>query len=146
MRSILWPLVLLVSLLAGCASQPTSHSENTNASTSAASNFDLDSFEGLGKALEQSITARDGSLFLLRLDVKQLARRSLASLGLPAVRKKAVNSYAKTLQRILDQRFTETFSSVKSATFVRALDSGRIGHKSHRSKTTRKTARAILSV
>ena len=119
MHSILWPLILLVSLLAGCASQPASNTANT--SIAGASNFDLDTFEGFSEALEQSMTAKDSTLFIDRLDSYEFARRSLNSLGLGAARKKTVRNYADTLQDIVEQRFSNTFSEVESASFLRMI-------------------------
>ncbi len=119
MNYILWPVILLVSLLAGCASQPTGNSENT--SFTPAANIDLDSFEGFSVALEQSMTARDSSLFTERLDAYKFARRSLGSLGLGAVKKSDARKYARTMQTILDQRFSETFAAVESASFLRLM-------------------------
>lgn len=118
MHSILWPMILLVSLLTGCASQPASNSANTSA---AAANLDLDSFEGFSEALEQSMTAKDSTLFVDRLDSYEFARRSLTSLGLGDAKKKIVRKYAGTLQKIVEQRFSDAFSSVESAHFLRMM-------------------------
>ncbi|TCK18272.1 hypothetical protein DFR30_1548 [Thiogranum longum] len=117
MRALLWPLTLLVVLITGCASQPAS---NTVTDT-LASRPDAGSFEQFGKALAASMAARDSTLFTRSLDTEQFARRSLTSLGLAAVKKQAVASYAKSLQKIVDNRFGDTFSSVQYADFLRLM-------------------------
>lgn len=116
MRSAILPLILLVSLLAGCASQPPQRS-----STSSTARVDLETFEGFGQALEQTMQAKDTSLFVERVDTQQFARRSLASFGLSKTTDDTVNTYAGFLQKALNQRYKETFSQVKSAHFVRLM-------------------------
>jgi tetratricopeptide (TPR) repeat protein len=119
MKFTLWPLILLVSLLAGCAGQPTGNSANSTFTPAA--NLDLDSYEGFSEALEQSMAAGDSSLFIDRLDTYQFARHSLSSMGLGAANRSTTRKYAGTLQKIVNQRFGEIFSGVESARFLRLL-------------------------
>ncbi len=122
MRSAILPLILVVSLLGGCASPPP-HSDSSYSTPSA----DLDSFEGFSQALEQTMNAKDTSLFVERVDTHEFARRSLASLGLPAVKDETVNTYAGIMEKALKQRYKEIFSQVQSARFARMMptDPGR---------------------
>jgi tetratricopeptide (TPR) repeat protein len=116
MRSVILTLFLLASLLAGCASQPPNKPDTYSTPTA-----DLNSFEGFSEALEQSMAAKDTSLFVERLDTHQFARRSLTSLGLPVVKDETVNAYAGIMGKALKRRFTQTFAEVESASFVRLL-------------------------
>jgi hypothetical protein len=116
MRSIILPLVLLMSLLAGCASQP---GKPVPAVSSA--DYDVASFAGFGEALEASMNAQDTSLFVEHLDSHRFAQRSLKSLGLTAVREKVVDNYARIMGKALKSRFKETFADVESARFIRLL-------------------------
>lgn len=116
MRALILPLFLLLSLLAGCASQPGK--PVTPISTA---DYDLSSFEGFSEALEASMNARDTTLFSEHLDSHRFARRSLQSLGLTAVKEKTVNSYAGMMGKAMKKRFAQTFSELESARFIRLL-------------------------
>ena len=122
MRASALCLMLLVSLLAGCAGQPprtATPGDSANADTR--SDADLGSFEGFSQALEQSLKEKDSSLFAERVDTHAFARRSLASLGLKAVKTSTVNTYADVLRKALKSRFQENFAQVKSARFIRLM-------------------------
>ncbi len=119
MKYTLWPVILLVSLLAGCAGQPTSNT--TNAVFTPSANLDLDSYEGFSEALAESMAAGDSSLFIDRLDTYKFARHSLSSLGLGAAGRSTTRKYAGTLQQIVNQRFGNIFTGVESARFLRSL-------------------------
>ena len=122
MRASALFLMLLVSLLAGCAGQPprtATPGDSANADTR--SDADLGSFEGFSQALEQSLKEKDSSLFAERVDTHAFARRSLASLGLKAVKTSTVNTYADVLQKALKSRYKENFAQVKSARFIRLM-------------------------
>ena len=116
MRTAILPLILLVLLLGGCVSQPPQ-----SGSTYSAASADLDSFEGFSHALEQTMNAKDTTLFVERVDTRQFARRSLTSLGLPAVKDETVTTYAGIMEKSLKQRYKEIFSEVKSARFTRMI-------------------------
>jgi len=116
MRPVLWSLILLTTLLAGCASQPTS-----NTRSDSTSRFDLNSFEGFSQALEQSMIAKDTSLFLDSLDSQQFAKRSLGSLKLKGIKDSSLKKYARSMNKLLQSRFKNAFSAVKSASFVRLV-------------------------
>jgi tetratricopeptide (TPR) repeat protein len=115
MPNLFTSVLLLVALLSGCASQHPKIDQSWRASA------DLNSFEGFGKALENSITAGDSSLFVDHLDSHQFAWRSLSSLGLTSSKDDTINTYASLMDEAVKQRFNETFTSVESARFVRLM-------------------------
>ncbi|MEE9303370.1 MAG: hypothetical protein V3U84_06255 [Thiotrichaceae bacterium] len=116
MRVMVLTLMLVLSLLAGCANQPSKKSDVVVDQIRTFSTFD-----GFSKALGRSFSSDDSSFFIDHLDMRQFTQRSLASLGMYGMREKTIARYMPALKKTMSNVFKETVKEVSSARYVRRL-------------------------